>query len=314
MRVLISTHPWRRPPSIALWLLALVFCLSGPALAGIANEDCTACHEEVGEGFRHTAHGIYLSNSADAEYSCESCHGDGTMHIDEMTPESIYNPAKHDPFTDNNLCLNCHNSHAMGDWEFASHRNADVTCSDCHSIHLSAANAGAAPVSETCFKCHSDVRSQIFMPSHHPIGEGKLDCTDCHNPHGGEVQLAMDDSGRELCFGCHAQYEGPFLYEHAPASEDCGLCHVPHGSVANNLLKQTEPALCLNCHSMHFHAAFESVDGAFETPQAPERADVSTPDGFKAGMLTKCTQCHTVIHGSDHPSQTMSTGGNALTR
>jgi DmsE family decaheme c-type cytochrome len=152
------------------------------------------------------------------------------------------------------------------------------------------------------------------MPSHHPIAEGKISCLDCHNAHGGSVSFTLDDSGRELCFSCHAEKEGPFLFEHAPVNEDCMLCHAPHGTVADNLLKQTEPTLCLNCHAMHFHGSIEGIDGPFTPPQAPERAGISTPDGFKQAMLTKCTQCHTEIHGSDMPSQSISTGGNALTR
>ena len=92
------------------------------------------------------------------------------------------------------------------------------------------------------------------------------------------------------------------------------ICHNPHGAVADNLLKQAEPALCLGCHPMHFHATVVSVDGAYSVPQAPERASTSTTDGWKQGMLTKCTQCHAEIHGSDLPSQAISTGGNALTR
>jgi mono/diheme cytochrome c family protein len=84
--------------------------------------------------------------------------------------------------------------------------------------------------------------------------------------------------------------------------------------VADNLLKQQEPTLCLNCHSMHFHAGVVGVDGEFDTPQAPDRGGVSTPDAWKRVMLTKCTQCHTEIHGSDLPSQSISGQGRALTR
>jgi predicted CXXCH cytochrome family protein len=108
--------------------------------------------------------------------------------------------------------------------------------------------------------------------------------------------------------------EGPFIYEHPPVTEDCMICHTPHGSVANSLLKQGEPALCLNCHSMHFHAGIVGVDGEFDTPQAPERGGFSTPDAWKRVMLTKCTQCHSEIHGSDLPSQSISGQGRSLTR
>ncbi|NMC43288.1 MAG: hypothetical protein GYA46_05160 [candidate division Zixibacteria bacterium] len=141
-----------------------------------------------------------------------------------------------------------------------------------------------------------------------------MGCLDCHNPHGGAARLTADNTGRDLCFLCHADKEGPFIYEHAPVNEDCLVCHRPHGTVADNLLKQNEPALCLSCHAMHFHATVEGVDGEFTVPLDASRNGVSTPDGWKVGMLTKCTQCHSAIHGTDLPSQALSTGGNALTR
>ena len=120
----------------------------------------------------------------------------------------------------------------------------------------------------------------------------------------------------ESCvFTCHAEIEGPFVYEHAPVQEDCMVCHTPHGSVSDNLLVQTEPALCLNCHPLHFHAAVQSPDGAWPAvPADPTRSGVSTSDGFTMGFATKCTQCHNMVHGTDNPSQAGSSGGNTLTR
>jgi hypothetical protein len=49
-------------------------------------------------------------------------------------------------------------------------------------------------------------------------------------------------------------------------------------------------------------------------PLDPSRNSESTVDGWKKVMLTKCTQCHSMIHGSDLPSQEISNGGGALTR
>ena len=37
---------------------------------------------------------------------------------------------------------------------------------------------------EICFTCHKEQRSQINRPSRHPVvREGKVICSDCHNPH-----------------------------------------------------------------------------------------------------------------------------------
>ena len=35
-----------------------------------------------------------------------------------------------------------------------------------------------------CGTCHQQIRAATLKPSHHPIIEGKVKCSDCHNPHG----------------------------------------------------------------------------------------------------------------------------------
>jgi DmsE family decaheme c-type cytochrome len=234
--------------------------------------------------------------------------------VDSGEPADIINPAKIDVITGEATCLECHRGHAFEAWEASEHRSASVRCTSCHTLHVPAVERAYERISDRCFECHSEVRAAGYMPSRHPIAEGKMECTDCHNVHGGMEPWVLDGSAREMCLQCHAQYEGPFLFEHAPVAEDCLHCHLPHGAVADFLLKQSEPTLCLNCHSMHFHAGVVGVDGPFTAPQAPDRGGVSTPDAWKRVMLTKCTQCHSEIHGTDLPSQSISGQGGALTR
>jgi DmsE family decaheme c-type cytochrome len=153
-----------------------------------------------------------------------------------------------------------------------------------------------------------------MMPSHHPIKEGRMTCTDCHDPHGRDDQFALSGEPRDACFSCHAEKQGPFIFEHAPVNEDCGICHDPHGTVADNLLVQTEPTLCLSCHPAHFHTQLAGYTGTFDGGWLhPERGGESAVDGFKSAMMTKCTQCHNVIHGSDLEAQSITAPG-ALTR
>ncbi len=295
---------------IGMGLLAIL--LVAPAsFAGVANDVCAGCHDEVSESFHKTSHSSYLVQE---QFSCESCHGSAIDHINSGDPEQIINPARHDQIGGKELCLSCHDNHRFDEWSISSHNTAGLTCADCHKVHEDGGNVAKKSAPELCYSCHSNVRAAMSMPSHHPIMEGHMTCQDCHGVHGEKPVMAMNDGSKELCYSCHAEKEGPFVHEHAPVNEDCMICHSPHGTVAKSLLKQSEPSLCLSCHPMHFHATVVSIDGDFTTPLAPERAGTSTSDSFKSGMLTKCTQCHTEVHGSDMPSQTISTGAAGLTR
>ncbi len=107
-----------------------------------------------------------------------------------------------------------------------------------------------------------------------------MSCVDCHDPHGGNGgNNLISANTNQLCLRCHAEYEGPFSYQHAPVNEDCLKCHSPHGSPNQNMLAISQPALCLQCHSAHHNGA-------------------SLP------LVDRCTNCHNAIHGSDIPSAT----------
>ena len=160
----------------------------------------------------------------------------------------------------------------------------------------------------------------MYYPSHHPVKEGKMVCSDCHANHGSMVNnLKTDERLNDLCLSCHARYQGPFVFEHSPVSDDCMICHDPHGTVSNNLKKANEPYLCLQCHEPHFHAGRTST--AMGTQKDPYGNMIPAED-YNAGnksiwaqaYTTKCTQCHAQVHGSDLPSQTVPGQGGGLTR
>ncbi len=77
--------------------------------------------------------------------------------------------------------------------------------------------------------------------------EGRITCSDCHNPHGsmGPSQIKAD-SVNQLCYKCHAEKRGPYMFEHPPVDENCTACHKPHGSVHEWLLVEKVPNLCQN--------------------------------------------------------------------
>ena len=114
-------------------------------------------------------------------------------------------------------------------------------------------------------------------------------CSDCHNVHAENGSgLMVKASMREKCTSCHAEKRGPFLWEHAPAAEDCMLCHDPHGSNQTALLKKRAPQLCQECHSQPGHPG-SRLDGS-QLASSPFLA------------LKGCANCHSAVHGSNHPS------------
>jgi DmsE family decaheme c-type cytochrome len=130
-----------------------------------------------------------------------------------------------------------------------------------------------------------EVRAEFSLPSHHPVPEKRIFCTDCHDPHGTiSDKMLRKTTIKETCTQCHAEKEGPFVFEHADITENCSSCHSPHGSVNNNLLNVQVPFLCLQCHAGHRTSS--------DTAQL-ER---------KGAFYIRCTDCHSQIHGSDLPS------------
>lgn len=146
-------------------------------------------------------------------------------------------------------------------------------------------------MAETCFKCHLEIRSQFSQSSHHPVRELKMDCSDCHNPHGTMNRaLLREATVKATCTRCHMEYQGPFVYEHADVTEDCTNCHNPHGSPNKPLLAANQPFLCLQCHSGH-QAQWRSAEGTLSS------------QSMKQVFFNRCTDCHSSIHGTDIPTR-----------
>lgn len=264
----------------------------------VGIDTCIGCHEDQNEKlvaeFAATTHG----QLARIAHGCESCHGPGSLHAEEGDPELILSFAHGKKGTET-VCLSCHAKDAM-DWEYGEHALADVACTDCHAIHQPRAQVDgdiAPRISgervarrhnlkdrdpELCFKCHATVAAKMNLMSHHPVKEGKMTCASCHDPHGGNTDAMLKTDGRDindLCLSCHAQYQGPFVFEHEAVVESCTICHTAHGSVVDNLLVKTEPFLCYQCHPVH--------------------TAIRVHQDVQAAAGAKCSYCHPQVHGSN---------------
>lgn len=247
------------------------------------------------------------------EKGCESCHGFGSLHSEEGDLEKIISFKAISKDEVAAICLKCHTSGTLMDWQGSEHAFSNVSCTDCHRAHIQERRLLSRPEPRLCNDCHQDILVKTLYPSHHPIKEGKMVCSDCHQAHGSFLKnLKTEERLNDLCFECHSSKQGPFTFEHEPVVESCAICHDAHGTVANNLLIQNEPFLCLQCHQFHFHAGKIGDTGTFTDIYG--RAIESHQKSWKMAYTTKCTQCHFQIHGSDLPSQSVPGQGKALTR
>jgi predicted CXXCH cytochrome family protein len=288
-----SEHVWKRAAGFAIYVEI-------PGASHVGPDTCVNCHAAVSKNFQHAFH-------KQQGVECEDCHGYGSAHVDgggDVT--KIVSFGKRPAQAANGVCLGCHSrDEKTRHWLSGSHSANRIRCIDCHQVHAAAVrqagetrvsydtatrgmftveqvspetNALTRPRSQTneaCLKCHQTEGAQLSLPYHHPLREGKMSCVDCHDPHGGPAGNNLRAANvNQLCLGCHAQYRGPFAYQHPPVTENCMICHNVHGSANTNLLSVSLPALCLQCHTGHHN-------------------------GAGLPIVDRCTNCHGSIHGTD---------------
>jgi predicted CXXCH cytochrome family protein len=80
------------------------------------------------------------------------------------------------------------------------------------------------------------------------------------------------------------------LWEHTPVRESCATCHDPHGSSNDRMLNVRMPMLCQRCHVATRHPASVYDNAAITTAKSNRMFGRS------------CVNCHSNVHGSNHPS------------
>ena len=304
---------------VAALLAALFALVSVPAIAQPPGpEVCQNCHAEYVETFDASIHGKKGHPKSPASAGgCVACHGDATEHVKAGGGRGVGGIRALSPRNKSlsaeqksEVCLSCHSDNRhLAFWDAGRHRKNDVSCSNCHSTHggndsllkvdnppiQPYVNTSKTPQHEVCFTCHRDIRAQVLRPSHHPIQEGKIKCSSCHNPHGAlSHAMLRHESVNEQCYSCHADKRGPYLFEHPPVAENCLNCHNPHGSRSARLLREKPPNLCQDCHDAAQHPGT-----AYDLTEAFPPIGTAPSTRFFARA---CLNCHLAIHGSNAPA------------
>ena len=306
----------RRCTFVITLMGALVLCAGSKAFAQASPpaawevSDCATCHDNaVTPAFLHSAHGQMKEGQV-----CAKCHKNVDEHFKAKTsgekgPSPSLKIVKASEV--NATCLTCHEKGARTNWHGGTHDRRDVTCISCHSIHnykSSRAQLKTVQDFDTCFSCHKQIRAKFQRTSHHPLREGKMQCTNCHNPHDSTQPKMIDaPTVNDKCYQCHTEKRGPFLWEHEPVRESCVTCHDPHGSNHPRLTIAMQPYLCQRCHANSGHpGTFYDLNNAVGGPLVAAQPPVgitTTQTIVSPRILSRgCPNCHQAIHGSNSPS------------
>jgi DmsE family decaheme c-type cytochrome len=284
---------------------------------------CTKCHDssEIKPvlSIYQTKHGVKGDSRTP---SCQSCHGASENHVKNADgkatrnkPDVVFGTKRgtsgaytpSEAKVQSTACLSCHGKDVnRTHWEGGAHQTNDTTCASCHEVHTAHDKVRDKKTQpEVCFACHKEQRAQSNKISHHAIGEGKVVCSDCHNPHGSAgPKMLKKNTVTETCYTCHAEKRGPFLWEHQPVTEDCTNCHTPHGSNITPLLKSRPPFMCDECHDGPHNsqapaaANVAGIQSGLKNNTTPTK--LANPSSSYAGR--SCMNCHVMVHGSNSPS------------
>lgn len=260
-----------------------------------AEVECATCHDDIVKAFGGSTHGRYFAGGKNHQgATCVSCHLGGKEHAESDGEKKPVSLKKGEPREANAACLSCHGGHKKTAlWDGSAHQQANLRCTICHEVHkmrLEGTDArrvlqGPTDTTKKCLECHGNQRQTLQARSSHPLREGQMQCSSCHNPHGTTGEKLIDrGSVNELCYSCHQNVRGPFLWEHSPVREDCLTCHRPHNSNYPQLLQARVAQLCQSCHQQGRH---QTIPGVPASVFLDNRG---------------CLNCHMMIHGSNHPS------------
>ncbi|MFN3422478.1 MAG: DmsE family decaheme c-type cytochrome [Armatimonadota bacterium] len=248
----------------------------------IGEKECAQCHKTQAQTFNASPHALYVRNPKLPvdKRGCEACHGPGEIHLEDvkdLTKVVSFSKAKAKEIS--LACLRCHaDTMRLSQWHRTAHARADVTCTSCHQIHRDGKDkmrdeekltkSSLAPLFVTapepkallktdevtlCSQCHQREVNEFRLNFHHPVPEGRMVCSDCHDIHPSKASQKRMRVVKEMCVTCHAEKSGPFVFEHDPVAgwtgDGCVECHRPHGSHNPRLLKAFSRGLCNQCHT-----------------------------------------------------------------
>ncbi len=200
----------------------------------VAAVNCAQCHEEQGESYGASVHGLARQAGHENAATCVDCHG---SH-DILPPTSPASPLHF--VQQARTCGRCHAQEAR-DVASSVHGKAMATgqrdaptCTDCHSEHKIEALKDGTPleISGVCSRCHASVyldqkynlpddRVKTYLESYHGLAaqNGSAVVANCASCHGYHLILPSSDPDSSIntnhlvatCGKCHPGADKMFV-------------------------------------------------------------------------------------------------------
>ncbi|MGA9396428.1 MAG: tetratricopeptide repeat protein [Azonexus sp.] len=245
---------------------------------------CAECHStDLRKGY-DAASDSYKTTYSEINVACESCHGQGSNHVD-WAQQAKPPYAAHGDKGLTALATRWNEAWKFpaGDARFAVRdKPADPagmnTCAACHARRstLNEARKAGAPLEDshrlallTAPNYHADgqQREEVYVWGsflQSKMHQNGVTCMDCHEPH----SLKLRAEGNALCTRCHnaAEFDAPKHHRHLAGGQgaQCVTCHMP---------------------TQNYMVIHARQDHSLRIP----RPDLSQ----SLGSPNACTQCHT---------------------
>jgi len=250
------------------------------------NYSCFKCHTTGGETEGSWLTGVDgLGTFSEGGIGCESCHGPGSLHVDDPTKENIdrvYEFAHHDNSL-GGLEIN-------GVVQTPDPEGDDVVflCGTCH-------NRGYTNKidSKGGFIKHHEQWDEFVITKH---GEGgNMTCTTCHNPH---KRTIWDGDGiSTTCVSCHSNQEAHTAHS---TGATCVDCHMPFAAKSGTKIGDSGFRGDVRSHLMTIIPDTESM---FTEDGSAVRDDATRPAALSPAYA--CLGCHNDDPNDNIPDKTL---------
>ena len=190
---------------------------SSPAFTRPVTAECVSCHSGEPRPATETLNTYLIPPFRAMGITCERCHGNAELHVNNPVPGSILNPAKLPEAARDSICEQCH---LAGEVRIPNPGKAVPDFRPGQTLEQSYTVYVAPHAPEDTVKVISQAEQLALSMCKRSSG-AKLWCGTCHNPH--EQPAEPIEYFRQRCLRCHGE---TLARQHASLA-NCIGCHMP---------------------------------------------------------------------------------------